>query len=586
MTIFNSILFTFSTIAIYVSFLLFRKSDKYLHFTTWAIISIPLLMCYFSLINALLKVFAIPFNNLYFSIINLLVSLFFLYQIIKKKKRQTYIYNMSDYLIVALLALITLVVFILQFSNNLEIAYQTSDPSVHYGLAMDAIRNGETTGMFFSEVNNALMISTFLPFLNSEFFAYKLFIINDGMMLFLSGATFLVLMGIFEIRSKIQKSILFILGILYVFAYPLTNMIFGFNYLGLSVIVLSLIIFILKSLEDKDISFNLAWVILSISCLALAVCYMLFAPAVWIIVFCNIGVYFYEKNKKILSKEFIFASLKIFIVPTVLTLKFCYFDYFESRNVSLVDSIGFEGGIYKNLYTNLIIFIPLFIYGFIKFFKSKKFNVYNLSFSIFSIFCVLLFIFMYKGFVSEYYFFKVYFPLWLLFMLIVGNGIKSSLDKDITLFISLGCLIPISIGLSFLGPERYEIKNDVNKLTDIYVFNKDKLTNRRVYWPDLLKLYKFAIDTLDNGEHKSIPFFVGADNCEHWYWYEALSGEDSSEYYTWDIGKDAFIKKLEANEFDYIIVLNGDLLYLDNLEYFSKFEVVYHNKDGQILKVN
>lgn len=192
---------------------------------------------------------------------------------------------------------------------------------------------------------------------------------------------------------------------------------------------------------------------------------------------------------------------------------------------------------------------------------------------------------MYKGYVSEYYFFKIYFPLWLLFMIIVANGVSSSIKNNYSTFISLSFAIPILFILSFFGPSRYEIKNDARKFFDIYVYNENKLVDKRIYWPKLLNLYQYAIDNLENKTETVIPFFIGADNCEHWYWFESLSGEDSSKYYTWNIGPDAFLKKIEAHEFDYVIILKGDLLYLENIDYFSNFEVVFENQDGKILNV-
>lgn len=585
MEIIKSILFVCSALTLSISFLFIQKSKRTLRFMNWFIMTIPLIMCYFTTIQAFFKILSLPFSIIYFTIVNCLLSAYFIYQIFYKKRVQKYDIKLIDFMVLGSLLIFTLIIFFIQFSFNLDIVYQTSDPGVHYGLAMDAIRTGKTTGMFFSETNNALMISVFLPFLKSQFYAYKLFILCDGFMYFLSGAVFLVLINIFSEKKILHKIILFVFTMLYILAYPLTNMIFGFNYLGMSVTLIALLLFILNQFRENILYKSFTVIALAMSCLSLAVCYMLFAPIIWIAVLCNIAIYFY-KNEKLFTKEFILFCLAVFLIPSILTLKFCYFDYFNSRGLDVAETINYEGGIYKNLFMNFIIYIPLFIYSIVDMIKNKKFHIYNVFFILYTLFYIILFILMYRGFVSEYYFFKIYFPLWLLFMIIVCRGASLAINNNYSTFLSLSSIIPVICIFSIFGSTRYDMKSDAIQLFNIYDYNRDKLTNKRIYWPDLLALYQYAIDNLEPKTDNVIPFFIGPDNCEHQYWFEALSGEDTSAYYTWFIGKDTFINKLEAKEFDYIIILNGDLLYQANETYFDQFEIVMENKDGKILKVN
>lgn len=169
-----------------------------------------------------------------------------------------------------------------EFSINLNIAYIMSDPAVHFRNAMDMINNGTVSSMCFASTNNALFISMFIPVVENTVNLYRAFILSDIVMLMLSGGVIYIL-----IERYMNKRVVMFIGLLlvglYMGGYPLNNMLFGFNYLGMCVSLIGVLIYFLERFYNLEITDKLAFPILSMFFLSVSLCYSLFSPAVWII---------------------------------------------------------------------------------------------------------------------------------------------------------------------------------------------------------------------------------------------------------------------------------------------------------------
>jgi len=143
--------------------------------------------------------------------------------------------------------------------------------------------------------------------------------------------------------------------------------------------------------------------------------YYLFVPVVYGALF----IYFLTKKD---FKNIIIAL----IIPTI--IGFLYFvlpGFFMQK--SIIDYIQMEGTIYRNIYSNFILFIPIFIIGLIKN-KEDRFNLLL-------VLLLLLYIFIFTIAVnfmnfSSYYLFKNYFVLWIVVIYFFFKGLAYIDEKN------------------------------------------------------------------------------------------------------------------------------------------------------------
>ena len=198
-----------------------------------------------------------------------------------------------------------------------------------------------------------------------------------------------------------------------------------------------------------------------------------------------------------------------------------------------ISTIGVEGGIYKNYITNYLVFIPILVTGIILFIKNKEkkyescFQVILFVLSI--IFAIILFIGKKLGIVSEYYFFKAYYIIWMLAVcntyiaLVYIFNSKYKMLKVITLiFISVYILATIISTLIF---------NKNIGINHIWCDNKEKID------------YKIPIL-----KHEEIPIIEKVNNLEEKQVY-ILSSEKK--------GKTLWMSVLYQNQYIYIDFITG-----------------------------
>lgn len=585
-----SIFFILSYIFAFASFFMVKKKEETLNMLLWLVLTFVTMMCFHTLSTSLMKIFGLPFTVHIVSLCNFILGAGCSYKIYKDKSVQKYKLDTLD--IIATVCILAVVLFFAyhEFSLQLKIGYATSDPGVHYGIAMEALRTGTTTGMFFAEINNALFLGCFLPFMDSLIYGYKLFILTDIFMFFLSGVMFYCIAKEFlTSRSRIVIGSFFIL--LYIAGYPLNNMVFGFVYLGMSVTLIAYLMILTRYFVEDKLDKKWLLPMLMSGCLSLVLCYMLFAPVIWCVVFFCIAVYYFKKGQ-LFKRNTILIMLIIFLIPSLLAIKFCYFDYFIARDLHVQNTIANEGGIYKNFFSNFILLMPFAIFGIIENLKKNLFHTYNVYIVAFFVFMCGLFLLLYLGKVSEYYYFKGYYAFWMLFMVLAIQGMDRMLELPKSVLCA--CLSSFFI---FLGIDRLNLENRIIKthpqfpeaqssnLFDIYLYNVRAINDREFYNENYIDLFQYTMDNLMPITDKPIPLYVAISSYQDWYWFESFTGMNSSEFYTWDIGDDKLREKLVNNEADYVIVEYADRLYQRYPTFLDQFKIIYENEDGAIYQI-
>lgn len=589
-SILTAVFFVLSYSIALSGFFLLQKRKETCQGMLWIVLSIVFLMGYHTLVTAICKLFCGVFSMPIVALGDILLGGFCWLNIIKTKQRQRYAFDRLDGIVCVILLLVVLYFTYREFTFSLNLGYITSDPGVHYGLAMNALRYGETTGMFFAEINNALFIGIFAPFLSSLIFCYKLFIIADILMFLLSGSIFYVL-----IKEYFHSKSAMILGIfavgLYMIGYPLNNMLFGFIYLGMSVTVIAYIMIVLKQYMDDAFDKRLLIVMISIGVLSLVLCYMLFAPIIWISVF-GCLCWYYWKKEQLFTKQTVMLMLCIFLVPTLIALKFCFLDYFIGRDLDISNTIANEGGIYKDFFSNFVMFLPFAVYGLIEQCKAKTLEIYEIFTMIFFGFILVMFLLMYQGYVSEYYYYKAYYPFWLLYFILVAKGMCLICYLPKSVLISMASIFFVIVGINRLNLERRMLVNHPSftseksrNFMDVYIYNAESLITHEFYDQRLIDLYRYAMDECMEKSDKPIPMFVSLSNYEDWYWFESFSGTDSSMFYTWDIGENGIKSKILHHDADFVIVKYDDPMYQSNLRFFKRYQCIYKNEVGCIYQI-
>ena len=439
--------------------------------------------------------------------------------------------------------------------------------------------------MYFGSLINALFME-FLEPIFSGFFMYKSFILMDGIMLFISGLSFFSVMR--QEKSEIvdKKMVIpeILLLLMYVLAYPLNNMVFGFVYLGMSVSIIATIIVVANLYLQSESIELYCKIFLMLLCLGLALCYVLFAPVIYISVFACVA---YKYLKKGMIKKWVRDNLTIFVVPCILAIVYCFFGMFSGNVQSIEQGIQTEGYIYKDIFMNAwIIILPLFA-GIFSFMQKKIICMETIGFALMTVFVAMLGAAGLKELISPYYFYKSNYVMVLFLYAIAYEGILC-FGKESKKVLLGYCSSVILIFALLLGEfeDWVSQKNNqfipYNKLAlylDIYEFNNTSLENHEDYNYDKLELYHQVYE----GYKENIICIGEWMDC---YWYEALTNQkiDSEKYYPWKFhDKEIYWNNIAQDEsIEYILVLKDSEIYEENIKRFEGLEIEFENNQGII----
>lgn len=579
-------LFYFIALIISISGIFFvKKSEKELFGATWLPVSALLLTLYQCLFAGIFTIVHIPVNLVSIGITDLLLGIVFYYYIIKKKCKQKYRFEKVDYIMWIFLFVLVALLAKQRYGFDLHIHYQAIDPAQHLENAYDTMKAQSVNAMYYASFHNGILLSLLAPFRKVTQY-YQIYVLGDILHFFLAGLMFYGLIRK-NMRDKFMDIAAFPATAIYLFAYPLNSTIFGFTYLGMCVTLVACTLVIADDYISQDLPKWIAIIMLSLCCLGVFECYVLFMPVVFFsLLFC---ILFQQKKiSKIFSFDTIKICLSIFLIPTVLGLYFTYRGIFGSQgNTTVGSAIAQEGGIYKDLFSNFVILLPLTIYGYYYLYKEKKNNFILYLFPILSGFVLSLFGLGMVGQVSSYYFYKTYYLLWLLVFVLAFDGAgRVTKSNRLLLVISLFTwlfaahmgTLDMELRVEHTNPQFIDNYNS-HGFCDIFIFNRDALFNA-AYPYEKLELYDHAI--CDSGDDST--YVPVAGQWEDYYWMEAVTGQRCDDFKYFDNGDQAFFDALQ--NVNYVTVLYDGQIYASYSDYFDSFEKVYENEYGYVAKVD
>ena len=516
------ILFIVTFILVIYSFLRIKKTDNKLNILLWIFISMITYMGYNSLIIYGLSKLGIHSTLLLRSIINIVISIIMI--IIARKNKQKYYFDKMDLGVIILLFYLSLVVFLFRFGFKLNLDFEVNDPAAHFAMAKAYMNSGiydssmsniyyeiSDRGMFFSSTNLGTFLEIIKP-ITKDIELYKGFIIFEMLSFFLSGVLLYFIVRKDKYKNK-DYLLTIILLILYQLGYPLLNLLMGFHYWGLIILVISSIIITIKELTKNKMYKSAAVIaMLLIQTFSVFVAYYLYVP----VVYGTLGLYLlylWKFKKEISLRRCLFYIFIILIVPFVFGI--LYFDivgeYFNNSSTST--SMHNDGSNYKNLLGNFIYFIPVIVYSVIDEIKKKKITLVTIMAILNIIYVIVLFILCMKGIMSNYYYNKIYNLLWVISFIYLINLLN---NKELFIKIYLYTYIVIALLALFrveniIDKHNKYISNNtvISNIGDIYDNNikimsdKDKIIDSDTL--DLLKKVKENASEYKNNNGE-IPF--------------------------------------------------------------------------------
>lgn len=585
MSILSSFVFVIGYLILLGSVLAIPKSNKALSGIAWLSIGIVGMMCFHTLIAGIIHICCIPVNILSLGIIDVTIGGLLWYKIKKQKQIQKYEWKKIDIIFLLVLFVVLLRFTFIHFTSDLLLNYRSVDPAIHLKNALAVVTNESIFGMFYAPLNNALLMETLAPVFKFSSY-YKIFVLSDVLNLMLSGIIFYSAVRIY-CKDKFTEIVALVLPFLYLIGYQGNSTMFGFVYLGMGVTIVAYLIIITDMFLEDEIPTWLNIVLLGIGCYGLFECYVLFMPVVFISILVAILIKQWKK-KKLFSTETVMLGLSIFLIPCMLGLFYIFSGVFTG-GTTVNSAIAVEGGIYKDLYSNFIPYIPFALYGYCCEFRKKQNLLMKFLFPMWTMFMlILLTLGMYEK-VSSYYFYKTYYVMWLLVLWLCFYGISNISVREHLLVVIVAAMQFAMMGnYRFNIEQRITMKNEMFNPSPKAVAYNDLLNfqwqvlRMETYPKEKIKLYQYVYDHLI--EEKGESNIMCAADIEDYLWYHTITAQEDTGSGYWSIGEEQYWINLENNNTNYVMVLYDCPLYKAHKDYFDEMDVLYHTEKGFIGK--
>lgn len=604
------IFYCLTVLIMITTFILFKKSEEKVNLISWIILSAIAYLGYNIAICMIFGTFNITTNLLFLSIVNIIVAFAFSLKIIKDKTIQKFEIRKRD------LLGIFICVLILGYMSKSQIrpfdttvANASVDVSMHYSAATNFADNmkilskiDNKTGYNFTTMQTGAYINTgiFMSIIRSirplykEYTTFKIF---ETMVLALNIAGFYML-----ISDKLKTKKSYILGIvfliLYSFAYPYTSELYGFSYLSIAISFVTGLFYLAKIYTEKIDSkvLNSLIVIMGIG---IIFSYCLFVPALFSFICIYVFIKdFGKENEKVYFKFFRKNSIIVTGVLLVVTiLSICYLvipTFTLSDQNRLTDAIGFDGQIYKAFYQDFLFYIPFIVLFIARQIKNKKLSYETLALGLLLLQTLVELIGLWKGFVSPYYYYKIYYILWIL-AVEIAISVMCEINENKELEISLISYLAIWViivygavsGIEYKAQQKFAGLIETPKLQSLagIYFDTNILAINNINASCLVNSDRLILaEEMGKQDDMTLKnMLVGGMNTNCKAWMYVVSKIESGGESINDLQKavvetsvDDFMNNEEKMYF---------VLYTDNkFENTDKYDVIFQNDAGVILK--
>lgn len=599
------IIYLIILIALLVLFLLVKKTEKKQNIIFWIIVGSIILIPYNVLVSYILTKIGLKCTLLNYSIVNIIALAIIAIKIFKDKSIQKYYLQKRDIIVMVLMLVLTILIAYKQYGFPFNIKYETTDPGVHYNAAKtfyeqkvllcDAEKTsyyGFETFMPAAYVNTGILFEMFSNILD-KIDMYMVYILFDLIILYLMSVMFYFSISNNK-KGKTKNIIAIILSIIFMLGYPLNSMLFGFAYLSVGLLMITGLLAMAKYIKDKEMNIVILSIILFLLMYGVFFSYYLFVP----VVYSALGLYILfdiiknRKEVKIFSKKNIFKVVIILILPTILGFVYFVLPGLLSEGTTELSSMSNEGYIYRDLFSNFVLFAPFMIYYIIYVLKNKK-NSFSTILSIILIaFIGVTFIGGMLGKVSSYYYFKSYYVLWILEIYLSYRALEIMIDnKDTKIFALTYILVYVLITLILYFGIDQKITNrnilfnpaqkssyllDIQNLNTAFVNRDTTIIKRRQ-----IDAIKYIDSNIDESERDNV--IVYANGMQRLWIYELTGITDTqkqSQLYNCPINS---IEEYINSDKKYLLYMVNNDLELELSNQANEYDIIFYNEYSAIL---
>jgi hypothetical protein len=586
-----SFFFCFCFLLSFAGIFLVEKTTDRLEGFGWLLLSLLTDICLGSVALGVLGLTPIPIGLTTTSLVYLAIGLVCGGILLKRRKMQRYRWDWATLAGIVGCAVVVGVICLQNYGARLNFVFRNSDSAVHFRAVMYIVRDRELSDMWFARLFAATLVEVFEPFLMAVN-QYKAFILADTLAMAAGLMMYFVL-----IREQLNRWWKWLIGIgftlLYCFGYPLTCYYFGFYYWGVGVLLLGYLLQMARYYRTQVVSRRFTVLALMVGCGSLIVCYSIFAPAAYIALFLGL-VLVARKEGKVFSLANVLLALKIFLLPCVIGLYYCYFQCFTGGDSSVSSALTAEGGIYREWYIQFLLLAPLLLYWLLNRLKDRQEAELALMTVCFVLFTGALLVLVWRGQASTYYYYKLYYPLWLLCFAIAPLALCELFERQRTMAVSLTLVAAALFGLSFGNVEDAFLSrnsllsagNYSDSFFDLYYFNRAYGQQPSNYDARLIDLANYVLEELD--EEDFVPLLSDAEGYHfgYRYWWRGITDNDSNEYYNGDWNDEIILERLENGECDYLVVMTDSSVYQNNAQALEGYPVVFETDFGKVLAVS
>ena len=585
-SIIASILYVTGFLLCFSAVLLLKKSDGKLNGVMWLILSLLAQLCWGGLVAGIINIVHIPINIYSIGLVYLITAALLGFKIYREKCVQKYEWHLLDILFSLAVFFTVAVMVYAKAGPGFDLIFINSDAAVHLKNAVSLVQSQKLPVMYFAPFQLGMILEVLMPAVPIYDF-YKIFIVVDAVFLAVEVVFFFEFCREY-FKNWRMKAVGVIMCIFYAAGYPLLSYLFTFYYWAIGVMLMGFAALLLRMYRRQQINRSYLLFLLMLCCNGTVMCYMLIAPMAFIAAFLGL-VSIVKDEGKLVTKGNVLLALKVFLLPTLLAIYYCYFEFLSKEGKTASEVIAIEGGIYRELYVNFLLLMPVVAYMVIRAIHRKKADINMIFFGTTSIFVLVLFVLTGVKIASGYYFYKFYYPLWFFAFVLAIQGIAEMLDKHWEILASYGLTFLFLFVMHYGKLEELVVLNKSNfqeayrsdQFFHLYDYNKSYLMITGSTFPDeYMDMCRYVVDEL--GREENVPLISSHDRYEKCYWYEALTGNDCSEYYGWGYDFREVKGKLKKRKEKHFAVLIDSLVFQQNKDYFEKFEVVYKNEKSVV----
>ena len=482
--------------------LIYKKEEKQ-NFLKWFILSFVIFLCYNIFICVIMSFIKIKTNLITLSITNVIIISIMALIVYKQRKVQKYFINIIDIIVLVCMLILTIGIMIKNLGFPLNIKHIITDATVHYFAADEFYnysmllfeKNSDVLNLWNvnflmpgAYINTGILFKIFSKIIDETFF-YEIYFSFDTFIYFLSGILMYILLSQKSNQNK-KKIVPFIIVLIYMLAYPLNSYLSGFSYLSLGLDIIIAILIVM----NLDIKEYYKCILMFFLNFGIMFSYYFFAPVIYLAVFLQIIIELKKNKQKIFSKINLLKISFTLIFPGIFGIM--YFVIFQMLKYSTTQTpnymkiVGYSGEIYQNFIGNISVFLILSIIYLIYSVKNKKNELSDKMLILEMIFISILFVGMKINKVSEYYYYKCYYFLWLLVVISGYKFLNILYQKKLRIIVYIFCI------LYFIG-----IFYNKLFLFDIYRENESDLEmNNTILQNDEVKLIQYYNNNLKKNQ--------------------------------------------------------------------------------------